>query len=146
MSRPDDLESPVAIARTLIGYPSVTPDVGDALNDRARAVIDRIETMPQAVIGKINDIVTNMASAIEEQAVTTREISDNVAQAASGVKEVNGSVNQSSTVAGEVTRDIAGVSQAATDIREGSRQVSGQARELSGLADTLNRIVSRFKV
>ncbi|MCG8634738.1 MAG: methyl-accepting chemotaxis protein [Desulfobacterales bacterium] len=98
------------------------------------------------VIGKINDIVTNMASAIEEQAVTTREISDNVAQAASGVKEVNGSVNQSSTVAGEVTRDIAGVSQAATDIREGSRQVSGQARELSGLADTLNRIVSRFKV
>lgn len=32
MSRPDDLDSPVAIARTLIGYPSVTPDVGDALN------------------------------------------------------------------------------------------------------------------
>ncbi|MCY4034193.1 MAG: succinyl-diaminopimelate desuccinylase [Hyphomicrobiales bacterium] len=32
MSRPDDFESPVAIARTLIGYPSVTPDVGDALN------------------------------------------------------------------------------------------------------------------
>ena len=32
MSRPDDLESPVEIARTLIGYPSVTPDVGDALN------------------------------------------------------------------------------------------------------------------
>jgi methyl-accepting chemotaxis protein len=68
------------------------------------------------VIDEINEIMINVASAIEEQSVTTQEISGNVAQAASGIQEVNENISQSSMVAGDVTRDISGVSQAAGDI------------------------------
>lgn len=98
------------------------------------------------VINEINEIVVNMASAIEEQAATTQEISENVAMAATGVNEVNENVAQSSSVTQEVTQDISGVSQAATDIREGSQKVNEKAKDLTSLAESLNTIVSRFKV
>jgi len=98
------------------------------------------------VINDINDIVTSVATAVEEQSVTTREISNNVSQAAEGVQEINENVNQTSAVAGEVTRDIAEVSQAAEEMNTGSRQVNISAVELSKLAETLNEMVGRFKI
>ncbi|HSL39528.1 MAG TPA: hypothetical protein VK857_04080 [Desulforhopalus sp.] len=45
-----------------------------------------------------------------------------------------------------MARDIAGVSAAVGDIRQGSEQVLGAARELTGLANKLKEDVGRFKV
>jgi methyl-accepting chemotaxis protein len=98
------------------------------------------------VIDDINEIVVSMATAIEEQAATTQEISNNVSQAASGIQEVNENVSQSSSVASDVTRDISGVSQAADDIKGGGQEVSNNARDLSELAQNLDEVVSRFKL
>ncbi|MBU0969422.1 MAG: HAMP domain-containing protein [Proteobacteria bacterium] len=97
------------------------------------------------VINHINDIVTSAASAIEGQSTTTREISNNVSQAAFGVQEINKNVNQTSVVAREITEDIAQVSLAAQEINTGSRQINESARKLFKLADGLRQMVARFK-
>ena len=98
------------------------------------------------IIDETNKIVTSVATAIEEQSATTQEISTNVSQAAEGVQEVNHNVNQASTVAGEVTQDIHGVNQSAEEIKTGSIHVNNSASELSRLAESLNEMVSRFKL
>lgn len=98
------------------------------------------------VINDINDIVATVATAIEEQSATTREISNNISQIAEGVQDVNENVNQTSAVAGEVTRDISQVNQAALEMSNGSQQVNVSAEELSKLAESLNEMVNQFKI
>jgi methyl-accepting chemotaxis protein len=98
------------------------------------------------VINEINEIMTTVATAIEEQSVTTREISKNVSQAASGVNEANNSINQISASTAEVTGNISQVSQEAEQMSSGSGQVNDSAKELSKLAEDLNRMLGQFKI
>ncbi|MGD9826480.1 methyl-accepting chemotaxis protein [Desulfobacter sp.] len=98
------------------------------------------------IIDDINSIVTSVASAIEEQSVTTQEISNNVSQAATGVQDVNENVNQTSTVAAQVTQDIHQVSQSADEITAGAKHINENVLELSKLAENLNKMVGRFKL
>jgi methyl-accepting chemotaxis protein len=59
---------------------------------------------------------------------------------------VNQTVNQSSTVAGEITSDIAVVNQRSGEIAKSSDQVKVNAADLKSMAVELNTIVSSFKV
>ncbi|WP_320043746.1 methyl-accepting chemotaxis protein [uncultured Desulfobacter sp.] len=98
------------------------------------------------IINEINEIVTFVASAIEEQAATTQEIANNVAQASQGIQEVNENVTQTSVVAAEVTKDITDVSNATDEMSNGSRQIYISAGELSRLAENLSTMVGRFQL
>ena len=98
------------------------------------------------VVADINEIVSSIASAIEEQSATTREIATNVAQASQGISEVNGNVAQSSKVAAEMASDMAEVTQSSGEMSSSSSQVNMSAGELSELAEKLNAMVGRFKV
>ena len=107
--------------------------------------VTAIETIVK-VINDINEIVTTVAAAIEEQSATTQEISTNVSQAALGIQEVNENVNQASAVTGEVTRDITDVSQLAQETNSETLKIDKGTTELSKLADRLNKMVSQFKI
>lgn len=129
-----------------------TADATSEINEKISGVqttttesVKAIESIVN-IIDEINDIVTTVATAIEEQSATTQEISNNVSQAATGVQDVSERVNQTSSVAGEVSRDITQVSRAANDISEGSQSVSKSAAELSNLANNLNEMVAQFKI
>jgi len=98
------------------------------------------------VINGVNEIVSTIATAVEEQSSATTEISGNINQVSAGIQEVNQNINQSSSVAREITQDIAQVNDAASEISNGSRQVKLSAENLNGMAKTLNAIVSKFKV
>ncbi len=106
------------------------------------AEIDQIS----AVIGGVNEIVTTIAAAVEEQTAATREIANNISQASQGIQEVNENVSQSSNVAGMITADIARVNLAATAITESSNQVRSSSEGLQQMASELNSIVGSFKV
>ena len=99
-----------------------------------------------AVINQVNEIVSTIAAAVEEQSVTTREIAGNVTHAAQGMAEVTENVAQSSTVAGEIARDIAQVNQSAEEISASSSQVSLSAEDLNKLAERLKIRVDQCKV
>lgn len=98
------------------------------------------------VINEVNDIVATIATAVEEQSVTTNEIASNVAQASQGIKEVTENIVQSSSFASDIATDISEVNQAASDMANSSSQVNLSAGELTKLAGKLQEVVGRFKL
>ncbi|MDD3815821.1 MAG: cache domain-containing protein [Desulfocapsaceae bacterium] len=107
--------------------------------------IDEIREI-SAVIDQVNEIVTIIAAAIEEQAATTGEIGGNVVQAAQGISEVNENVAQTSAVSGDIAGDISGVSGVIQEMSRSAGEVNGRANDLAGLAEKLRELISRFKV
>jgi methyl-accepting chemotaxis protein len=97
-------------------------------------------------ICEVNDIVSTIATAVEQQSSATSEISDNISQASGRIEEVNVGVNQSVGVSGEITKDICTVNQSSATIADKSKQVKTSAENLSELACTLGEMVGRFKI
>jgi methyl-accepting chemotaxis protein len=98
------------------------------------------------VIEHVNETVSGIAHAMNEQIASTDEIVANITQASTGFKEVNLNVSQSSSVSGEIARDIAEVNQATTQISEHSKQVAQSAGGLNEVAFKLKETVARFKI
>lgn len=111
----------------------------------ATGTVEEIQQIT-AVINDVNEIVTSIATTVEEQSVTTREISSNISEANIGIKEVTENVTQSSTVSNEVASDIADVNQLSGEISDSSSQINEKAEELKLLADQLTQLVSKFKI
>lgn len=107
--------------------------------------VSAIESIVE-VISEINEIVSTVATAIEEQSATTQEISNNVSQAAVGVEEVNENVNQASAVVGEVNQDISQMNMSAGEMKEGAVQVKSKSDKLSELSNSLKEMVDRFTI
>ena len=63
----------------------------------------------RGVIGEVNDNVTTIAAAVEEQATTTRAIAGNVTDAARGVSGASDSVAESAKAAGSIAAEITAV-------------------------------------
>jgi methyl-accepting chemotaxis protein len=86
-------------------------------------------------IGRINEIATAIASAVEEQGAATQEIARNVQQAAAGTQEV------ASTIAGvtEAARETGGVASA---VRTAAEQLSQQSAVLN---EQVARVVSNIR-
>ncbi|MCS6244123.1 MAG: hypothetical protein H2172_09745 [Opitutus sp.] len=55
-------------------------------------------------------------------------------------------MQQTADGAGEVARNIAGVSTAAADGAKGAARVSTSATELTALSTTLSQLVAKFKI
>ena len=98
------------------------------------------------VIDEVDSIVGTIAAAVEEQSVTTRDIADNVGQAAQGVQEVNHNVSQADTVTREIAKEVADVNTASGDIAQSAEAVQASSESLSGLARDLNAMVGKFKI
>jgi len=116
-----------------------------AIQNSTKDTVDGIKGISD-VVDDINKIVITIATAVEEQSVTTREIANNVGQVSQGINIVNENTAQSSTVANEIASEIAKVNSASVEISEGSSQVNHHARELSKLAGELDQLVGKFKV
>lgn len=84
------------------------------------------------IINQINDISNSIASAVEEQTVTTNEINRSMAEAAKGV--------------GDISKNITGVATAAKDNTQGANDTQKAAQELSQMAARLQTVVSHFTV
>ncbi len=83
-----------------------------------------------ATIGRIDEISSAIATAVEQQGAATREIARNVEEAARGTQEVTG--------------NIASVTQAATETGGASASVLDAARRLSEESAALNQRVGDF--
>ncbi|MEU4426878.1 methyl-accepting chemotaxis protein [Actinoplanes sp. NPDC024001] len=84
------------------------------------------------IIGRINEFQTTIASAVEEQTVTTNEMSRNVSEAA----------DAGGRVADTITAVASSVQQTTTGVAEADRAAS----QLAGMSGDLRRIVDRFSL
>jgi len=83
-----------------------------------------------ATIGRISEITTSVASAVEQQGAATQEIARNVQQASVGTAEVSAT--------------IGGVTQAASQTGEASTQVLDAAGRLARQGEELRAEVTEF--
>jgi methyl-accepting chemotaxis protein len=118
--------------------------IGTIQGSTAGAVAD-IDKIVQ-VIRDVNEIVVNIAAAIQEQATVMQDIAGNIAQASSGVRDANTRAAQTASVSGNIAKDVAEVSSSVGQMTSASAQVQTSALELSKLAEQLSQMVAKFKV
>ncbi len=130
------------------GFAVVAGEVKELAQETARATEDisrRVESIQadtssavtaigevSAIIARINDHQTTIASAVEEQTATTTEMSRNVAQAASG--------------SGTIAANIDGVADAAAAMTDAVAESREAAEQLSLVSDELVSLAAQFRV
>ncbi len=102
-----------------------------AIQSSVNKAVSAIEEITK-VIAQVNEISGSIASAVEEQSITAKEIANNVGQA--------------TEAAGSVTKNIEGVSQAANQGAQDSMTVADLANQLSRLSGELGKIVGQFRI
>ncbi|WP_144184161.1 methyl-accepting chemotaxis protein [Elioraea rosea] len=100
-----------------------------AVQGETARVVEAIRAMGE-VIGRLSQIATSIAAAVEEQGAATGEIARNVQEASSGTASV--------------TVNISSVNEAAAGSGAAAAQVQSAARELSAGAETLRSQVETF--
>jgi methyl-accepting chemotaxis protein len=110
-----------------------TEDIGRKIEAIQQDAVGAVKAIAEIgkIIGQINDIQNTIAGAVEEQTATTGEINRNISEAARG--------------SGEIAQNVAGVAVAARGTTEGAADAKRAADELSRLAGSMQKLVSRFK-
>ena len=99
----------------------------DGIQNSTSGTITQISSILK-VINDANEIVGTIATAVEEQSVTTKEIANNVAQASSGISEVNENLASSNSAASDISNEISIVSTSIGEISISSGQVDVNAQ------------------
>ena len=109
-----------------------TEEIAGQINAIQTSTKDAVEAIKSigGIIGEINDISGTIASAMEEQGATTREITRHTQEAARGT--------------GEVSQNIAGVNRAASETGAAATQVLASADALGKQAELLRAEVDQF--
>jgi methyl-accepting chemotaxis protein len=129
------------------GFAVVANEVKELARETARATEDigaKIEAMQgdtrravsgigeiRSVIESIDALQTRIAAAVEEQSVTTSEISRNIAEATTGSTEI--------------AENILQVAQAAQSTAEGASNTQVSSQELARMAQALQRLVDEYR-
>jgi methyl-accepting chemotaxis protein len=98
------------------------------------------------VIHDVGDIVTTIASAIEEQSTATRDVASNIANASNNVLNANRRVAETAAVSATMATDIATVNSVASERERDSVRIQESAHELSQLSGQLKERVERFHI
>jgi len=116
--------------QTALASNDIAQKIGTIQSDSVEAVKAIREI--GGIIKQIDEIQTSIAGAVEEQAVTTSEISRNVNEAALG--------------SADIAKNIASVSEVAGSSTQAAASTAAAAGELARLASDLNEVVSQFKL
>lgn len=124
--------------------------------DETSSSIDSISS----VMNDVNDVVTTIASASEEQSITTKDIAENilnttsrieemttsVEQGAEAVQDVNVSINDSANISNFVTESMNKVKSDSADVKDASISNYAVTLETIGQGEAITDITSRVKV
>ncbi len=98
------------------------------------------------VINEINEIVTSITGAVEEQSVTTKEIASNTALVCVELSDTSREASDNSESASAIAGDIKEVSQMLSGITKASSIVDENAEKMTKLAEILHKRVKRFSI
>ena len=98
------------------------------------------------IISEINSIVVVIAGAVEEQAVTTKQITEDINSVSGGIEGMTQHVVSATEISDSVAMDINHVRTTSKNIGEGSCHIRENVTDLEKLAEELNGLVSQFKL
>ncbi len=110
------------------------------LTKSAMEEINRIKE----IMSKVNEIVINIASGVNEQSETTHGIAENISQASEGMQEITVVMADNSNVTSEIVSDITEVNTSALSIAESSNKVSESSESMLKLAKDLENMINKF--
>ncbi|MDF1838768.1 MAG: methyl-accepting chemotaxis protein, partial [Planctomycetota bacterium] len=87
------------------------------IHGRSEEVANAIEEISQVILG-LNDLAVTMATAVEEQDITTREITEAIVRSAEGATEISEEIARVSESAESSSGTARGVQEAADQLRE----------------------------
>lgn len=115
------------------------------IQDSTRQAISEISEISNA-IDSVNSMIDTMTTSLEKQTGTTREIADNVSQAALGIQEVTDNVKESSEKVQNIANAIDDFHQVALGMSDRSSKINSSADQLSQISKTLKNSVDQFKI
>jgi methyl-accepting chemotaxis protein len=123
-----------------------TEDIRRRIEGIQQSTGSAIEAINQisAVVSQISEASRTIASAVEEQSVTTREIARNVAQVAEGAATVSRGVVQTAEATREVTENIIHVDENAKRTADDAGRTRTAGNVLAELAVEIQSMVGEF--
>jgi len=127
---------------------SATEEIRKSVNAMQNSTDSTVEeiTKINTVMAQVDEIVSTIATAVEEQNVTTRDISTNIGQAAQGIKDMAQNVMQTAEVSKTVAADIASVSSSSESVYSESSLVDAHTSDLVEINNVLDEVVQQFKI
>jgi methyl-accepting chemotaxis protein len=116
-----------------------------AMQSTTSAAVEDVDRVAK-VIAEVGDLVTAIATAIEEQSAVTKDMARSTAEASTGLRDANQRVARNSEVTKGIAHDVSDLNGAAAEVSSASRQVGSSSTELSRLAEQLKALVERFRV
>ncbi len=98
------------------------------------------------VIGEVTEFSRSIASAVENQTVTTQQIADNIDEASRAAESLADSASETATAAQDITHSIASVDGAVQEVAGGASQTEESARQLSRLAERQTETLAYFQM
>ena len=125
-----------------------TDDIRSKINEIQSSTDNTVHDVKKisTVIIRVNEIVSSVVTAMEDQFSSAAEMTQNMGQASEGIHEVSENISSSSVVSSEIARDIASVNEVSEDISQKSSQMDENARNLAELSAKLKDMISVFKV
>lgn len=125
---------------------SATDDIRSRIEAIQAATTEAISAIGniEQVIRNVNDVSRTIASAVEEQRITTTEISRSVAETTSAVNNVSKSIVESAMASREITQNMVRVDQASRQTSVGASSAKDAGEELLTLANDLQSLVKQL--
>lgn len=98
------------------------------------------------IINDINAIVVVIAGAVEEQAATTKQITEDINSVSDGIEGMTQHVDSATGISESVVQDIDHVKTTSSSIGERSHHIRDNVTGLEKLAEELNSLVGQFKI
>jgi methyl-accepting chemotaxis protein len=116
----------------------------DGIQNTTQRAVRGMENVGQA-IQRVSEVSRTIASAVEQQNATTKEIARNMADTSHAVAVVAQGVSQSAAASREISRSIVAVDRAACDTAQGAVTAQTSSADLEKMADRLQQLLEQFK-
>jgi len=131
----------------------------NTMQTATKITIGEIENINK-IINNVNEIVTSIATSVEEQSITTNDMSSSIFSAATGIEDMTVAVQEASIAINEITKNISEansmtnqVSSSINDIAKISKNLNSNsthlyinAMEITSKSEDTLKLVKRFKL
>lgn len=120
-----------------------TDDIRHKINIMQKSTDNTIEeiTKINGVISNVNDIVNVIASSVEEQSITTKDISQNIHMAAEGISSMTGKIDSSADEITTLTNDLSNVADSVTQVIKNASSAADISSEIAQAASEANDMI-----
>lgn len=127
---------------------SATDDIRRRIEVMQRSTGQAVDSIEQIsdVIGRVNELSRMIASAVEEQNITTQQIAGHVGSTADLAQTVARGVSESAEASREITENISHVDGVLQETADGADQSRASGEELYRLASEMQGLVDQFHV